>query len=441
MRDALLLLFLGGALLTVIRYPYAGLLLWAWFVLATPQQAAYAADQLPLNLLIAAGTIFAFFLHTEYRRFQATTFLIFALLFMAWLFVAQTFSLAPGATAVAHDRFWKIMLFVVLTAIGTSDRLRFHALLWVYLLVMALYAAKGAAFGLLYPSEIYYGLDETILYDNNHIGIALAATLPLYFYLAARAPNSILKWGAVGVAGLCIGAVLATHSRGAFITLVVALIALWWRSRFKISGALAGVGAALLGLALLPSDWVERMATIAEADEDASFQGRLGAWEVNWRLALDNPFTGAGLRAAYEEDVVALVSNRPPLAAHSIYFEVLGGTGFIGLFFYLGMILFGVWTARHLWRRAAKAGRQNWRADFAKFAEISLIAFAVGGASVSMEMWEGYLIVLILVAALPRLAEGTATDARGNTGSAPSAARIKARVTAATLDRSERQRP
>ncbi|HNS88300.1 MAG TPA: DUF5935 domain-containing protein, partial [Parvularculaceae bacterium] len=70
MRDALLMAVMAAGLLTALRYPFAGILLWAWFSLMTPHQMAYGAFGVPLNLVIAAVTIAALILRGEAARFR-----------------------------------------------------------------------------------------------------------------------------------------------------------------------------------------------------------------------------------------------------------------------------------------------------------------------------------------------------------------------------------
>ena len=414
MRDLILVAFLAAGLLTTIRYPFAGLLLWAWFTLATPHQAAYAAGQLPLNMVIAAVTFIAFFWHGEFGRVRLTTLSWIILAFTAWLGVSQAASLWPENSAEPADRLLKIMIFVFLCSVTTTSRLRFHALLWVFALVMGFHGAKGGAFTLATLGQgRYEGIPNTILFDNNHMGIALAASLPIFFYLARQSGERLVRWGVWLVIALTVIGIVGTHSRGALLSLLALGGWLWLRSDRKILGAAAAAVLAVSALPLLPTDWTERMETITEADEDASFQGRVDAWVINWELAKAHPVTGAGLRNSYESWISSQVSARTPRAAHSVYFEILGGMGFVGLALYLGMLGYGFLTARRAERQYAEAPGGRWRARFGRQAQASLVVFCVGGASVSLEMWEGYLLVIALVSALARIDLAATTSQAG----------------------------
>ncbi|GGD00201.1 putative O-glycosylation ligase, exosortase A system-associated [Aquisalinus flavus] len=405
MRDLLLLAFIAASLLATLRYPYIGLLLWGWFTLATPQQSVYFASQIPLNVVIAAVTFASFFFHGEIRRARLETVSVFLLLFMTWLGVSHMMSLDQSLSAEPTERFIKVLIFVFACMMVTTDKLRLHAMLWLLALVMGFYGAKGAVYTIVkLGGGLYMGQAETILEDNNHIGIALAASLPLFLYLQGQARHGLVKRGLQAVFVMSIIAILGTHSRGAFVSLVVFGGVMWLYSRHKVKIAIAVAILSIPTVMLLPQEWTDRMETIADAGEDQSFQGRVDAWVINWKLALEHPVTGAGLRTSYEEHVARQVEMfREPRAAHSIYFEVLGGAGFVGLFFYLGMIGAAWLKAFGAQMKYRHAERDRWRSDFGKHAQISLVTFCFGALSVSMEMWEGYLIVIALISVLGKI--------------------------------------
>ena len=414
MRDVLILTFLAGALLMTVRYPFAGLLVWGWFTLATPHQAAYVAGSLPLNLMIAAITLVSFYFHGEFGRLKMTGLAWLILAFTIWLGVSQAFSLWPENSAEFTDRFVKVMVFILLCTTATTSRLRFHALLWTFASVMGFYALKGGAYTILtLGSHRYEGIDGTVLFDNNHMGIALATSVPVFLYLAQQVRGPLVRLALYGVALSAVIAVVGTQSRGALVALAALGGWTWLRSSRKIVTGLLGAACLLAALPFLPEHWTERMATISEAAEDESFMGRVDAWVINTQLAKENPLTGAGLRNPYVKDIAVTVSDREPRAAHSIYFEILGGTGFVGLALYLAMLAYGLLTAMLAERRYAAEPGGRWRARFGRHAQASLIVFGVGGASVSLEMWEGYLLLLALVGALARVDIAATTERPG----------------------------
>ncbi len=414
MRDALLLMVIAAGLLAALRYPFAGLLVWAWFSLMTPHQMAFDAFGLPLNLIIAAWTIVALVLNGEAFRFRFDAVTGWLLAVMGWLFVSQAASLDPENSAQYFDRFTKTLLFAILCVQMATSRLRLHALIWVFTLSIGFFAAKGAVFTIATLGEFrVQGVANTILEDNNHMGIAIATTLPMILYLRSIAAKAWVRTALGVLFLLSVFAVIGTQSRGAFIALVVFGGYFWLKSSNKVAIAAAAMLVALPAVAFMPSKWTERMATISEAGEDSSFMGRVDAWIINTKFALQYPLTGAGLRNPYQEDLAEKVDPvRAPRAkaAHSIYFEMLGGAGFVGLFFYLMLLVTAYQKANRLYRDGAAISPQPWTSRLGYYAQISLAVFCVGGASTSMEMWDGYLVIIACIAAAARLPK-TATDA------------------------------
>lgn len=427
MRDALLLMIIVAGLLAALRYPFAGMLVWAWFSLMTPHQMAFGVFGLQLNLIIAAVTILALFINGEAFRFRFDAITGWLIAVMAWLFVSQANSLDPENSAEYVDRFTKTLLFVILCVQTATSRLRLHALIWVFVLSIGFFAAKGAVFTIATFGEFrVQGVPNTILEDNNHMGIAIATTLPMMLYLRSVAAKPWVKAALGFLFALSIFAILGTQSRGAFISLVVFGGFFWLKSRNKVAIAAASLLLALPAIAFMPSKWTERMSTISAAAEDDSFMGRVDAWVINTKFALKHPLTGAGLRNPYQQDLAAKVDPvRAPRAkaAHSIYFEMLGGAGFVGLFLYLMLLATAYYTANRLYRDAS-AGPHSWSSRLGYYGQMALVVFGVGGASTSMEMWDGYLVVIACIAAASKL---TAQDPVKTLRRAPEGWRMAAR--------------
>lgn len=420
MRDALLLAVIVGGLIAALRYPFVGMILWAWFSLMTPQQMAYGTLGIQLNLVIAAATIAAIILRGQAAqfRFDSITFWLSAV--AGWLFVSQANSLDPLNSATYFDRFIKTLLFAILCAQMANTKLRVHALVWTLVLSIGFFAAKGALFTLLTLGQYHVqGVPLTILEDNNHMGIAIATILPMILYLRGEAAKSSIRTALTALLLMSVFAIVGTQSRGAFISLIVFGGFFWLRSRHKLAIIAASALALAPAIVFMPSSWSERMTTIAEADKDDSFMGRVDSWVINTKFALAHPLTGAGLRNPYQKVLAEKVDPiRAPRAraAHSIYFEMLGGAGFVGLFIYLSLLASAFMKTANLQKTCVPGNPQPWQTRFGYFSQISLAVFCVGGASTSLEMWDGYLLLIALIAGAGRIgvtsAAGASADLR-----------------------------
>jgi len=184
-------------------------------------------------------------------------------------------------------------------------------------------------------------------------------------------------------------------------------------SKKKIAGlVLVGI-CSLLVLGLATDRWKDRMDTIATAESDASFLGRVLAWKHCAAIGFDHPFVGGGFRAVQDravwdsydvsQGILSSISTTEveagitfAKAAHSIYFEVLGDQGVLGLVIYImifGVALATAWDVR---ARARKSG-QAWISDLAGCLSVSLIVYLVGGALLSIAYFElPYMLCMLL---------------------------------------------
>jgi probable O-glycosylation ligase (exosortase A-associated) len=240
--------------------------------------------------------------------------------------------------------------------------------------------------------------------DNNTLGLALVMLLPLLNYLRISSRAPLTRTACLVVIGLTVLAVIGTYSRGALLAMGAAGAAYAIRSR---SGLVLATLAAILTISaptFLPSSWLDRMATIRSYEEDASFAGRVAAWKTSVNIAEARPLVGAGYSAVNLDKVVQQFetagSLRSGKAAHSIYFEVLGDHGFVGLAIYIAMLT-AAWLNTSLVLNATRGKPDlDWANQLARMLRLSMVAYLVGGAALSMAYYDGFLIVLAVTAAL-----------------------------------------
>ena len=416
MRDFLLLSVVASLLALTLRRPFVGVLAWAWFTIMTPHQIAYGVYGVPLNLVIAGVTLFAYVVSGEAMKFRMDPVVAMIVALAGWITVTQVFSLNPENSAPHTDRFLKTLLFVLVCAQMATTKLRIHALIWILVGGIGFFAAKGAVFTALTLGEFrVQGLPDTIIEDNNHFAIATATILPLMLYLRSQAKAARLRLAMTVLLALSVFAIVGTHSRGGFVTLALFGVVMWFRSRHKMALAAAAFAILAPTIAFMPAKWTERMSTITSAAEDKSFMGRVDAWVINTKLGVAHPLTGAGLRNSYQYEVARTVDpvrGARARAAHSIYFEMLGGAGFVGLSLYLGLYASGFFAAWRIFSRRKEADMEPWRPELARAIQFSLVLFAVGGAAVSMEMWDGYLILIACAGALAHMTPAKAKQPR-----------------------------
>jgi putative inorganic carbon (hco3(-)) transporter len=177
----------------------------------------------------------------------------------------------------------------------------------------------------------------------------------------------------------------------------------WWKSKGKLLwGSLLLVGG-VVALSFMPEHWWSRMNTIQTYDVDESALGRLNAWKLGYTVAMER-VTGGGFYM-WNSVVFQLYSDNPDrhYAAHSIYFQVLGEQGWIGLALFLGIGVATWLTARSLIASARRDPKHQWAADLGAMAQVSLVGYAVAGAFLSLTWFDLPYNVMAAVALAHRL--------------------------------------
>ena len=165
---------------------------------------------------------------------------------------------------------------------------------------------------------------------------------------------------------LTIISIVGSYSRGAFIGLgaLGLFMLLRVRNRF-VYLAIAGVVVVFL-VSFMPENYFHRMDTISTVTQDASVQGRLYAWRVAFLYASDHFPFGAG----FSGPQLGLIfhhyfPDQPAHAAHSIYFQVLGDHGFIGLGIYLIILAAAFLSCSRIISVTRALPEQRWAHDLA----------------------------------------------------------------------------
>lgn len=84
--------------------------------------------------------------------------------------------------------------------------------------------------------------------------------------------------------------------------------------------------------------------------------------------------------------------------AHSIYFEVMGEHGFIGLALFLSLGATALLSAKRIAKEAKQWNETRWMADLAAMIQVSLLGYAACGAFLGLAYFDLYYhLIAILV--------------------------------------------
>jgi probable O-glycosylation ligase (exosortase A-associated) len=247
--------------------------------------------------------------------------------------------------------------------------------------------------------------------ESSYLSMVALMNIPLTIYILKHSVFSeplnhrnITYIGVVSLSGLTI---VGSYARTGLVGLVA-----WMLYRFKdVKGKFKYllIFSAISGLAFMfvPDEWLNRMATINSANSESSAVGRLVVWEWTLDFAKVNPFMGGGFYAhlanAGELDQYLgegdfdIGHKNTGKAFHSIYFEVLGEQGYVGLAIFLIMIFY---TYKINQNTLKSNNFPEWKHCLAGTLNQILVVYCVCGAFINIAFFPWLYILLGVSAAL-----------------------------------------
>ncbi|MGI9025279.1 MAG: putative O-glycosylation ligase, exosortase A system-associated [Burkholderiaceae bacterium] len=406
MRDIALLIIFIAAVPFILKRPSIGVIMWVWLSVMNPHRLTYNfAYSLQFAAATAGLTMIALLITKDERRLPLTPPTILLALFMLWMCLTSLVPFHPGSGYEMWSRVMKIFLMTFVAIIAIQNKKQIHWLVWIIVFSLAFYGVKGGIFTLVHRgSYLVWGPEGSFIEGNNEVALAFVMTIPLMRYVQLGLKKQWQRRGMTAAMLLCALAAVGSHSRGALLAIAGMGLFLWWKSRNKFGMGIALFAVALGMLAFMPDDWMARMQTIQTYDEDSSAMGRINAWWMAFHMASDRLF-GGGFDI-YDFDTFARYAPNPldVHAAHSIYFQVLGEHGFIGLFLFMGIGAFTWAAASDAKRKARGITDMEWIGSLMDMVKVSMVGYAVGGAFLSLAYFDVPYYLLVIVVATRELA-------------------------------------
>jgi len=420
MRDLLILAIVFGGLLVTLKRPYVGVLLWSWIGYMNPHRFAYGfAFDFPFAAVIAGVTIVSMLFSQEKKRIPWSPLVMVWMFWILWMCFTTMFALVPDDAFDEWSRTMKIQFMTAVTLMLFADRERLNQLVWAIVISLGFFGFKGGVFTILTGGNyMVFGPEGSFIAGNNSLALALVMTLPLMRYLQLNTASKWVQRGLTVLMLLSTAAILASYSRGAVLAIAAMAMFLVMKSRRRAPILIAIVFAIPVILTFMPEKFFQRLETIQTYQQDESAMGRINAWWFAYNVAVDRPIVGGGYDV-FERSLFARYAPNPTdfHDAHSIYFEVLGEQGFIGLgiFLLLGWLTLrsGKWVLKHTRDRPDL----RWAQDLASMTQVSIIGYAVGGAFLGLAYFDLYyhlIAIIVLTHALVQKAlaeEPIVTDA------------------------------
>jgi probable O-glycosylation ligase (exosortase A-associated) len=407
MRDILVVSVFAVGVLMALRRPWLGVMLWTWISLMSPHRYCYGfAYDAPLAAIAAALLLFGVLVTRERENPIKGAPVKWLIVLAIWITLSWLLGYGiQSGDVVLRDRdyeLWgrvmKIFLILLVSLALLRNRFQIITFAWITGISLAIAGAKGGVFTIGTGFNYHvYGPPGSQVYDNNDFALALAMLIPLLYFLYLQIKSGAGRLLMLAVILLCLAASFGSQSRGGFLALAAMGTVLLWRSPHRGGLFLALLVVTLIILPMLPEEWWERMHSITDYSEDESSMGRIRSWKVALQVALHHVM-GAGMY--YQHPIIFAkwdVDQGDLIAAHSIYFQILGNHGFIGLFLYIMVGVSTFRTAGWLRKNARNIPQAQWAAHLGSMVQVSMAGFAVGGAFLSMAYYDLQFNVMALV--------------------------------------------
>lgn len=427
LRDLLLMVIFVAGTVYALRQPWVGAVMSVWISLMSPHvEFGYGAAEWPVAAAVAGATIVG----TLVTRDKQQPFIgvpVWALLaFWIWTCITLPTSFYFDDSFPLWVRSTKINVLVLVTIALIDTKFKLDMFVLAVVVSLGYFGVKGGLFTLATGGNYRVWGPGGFVEGNNELALALVMTIPLVYYSGTQATNIWAKRLANFTLMILPVTVLGSHSRGALLALGILAAAFWTKTKHKVLFGAIGVLVGVLALSFMPVEWWDRMSTIKTYDQDASAMGRINAWWSAWNLAKANFFGGGFM--IYTPEVFAKYAPDPEdvHAAHSIYFQVLGEHGFVGLALFLSVGATTFLTCRKLIKIGKTAPQLEWAANLGAMLQVSAVGFAVGGAFLSLAYFDlPYYQMAMAVTALRilRRQQGQAKmESKSSTSSLPMAA-------------------
>lgn len=400
MRDALVFLAFFATVPFIFKRPVVGALVYAVFSLMNPHRLGYGrAYDFPFAMVIVVFTVISIVISKEQKKIPPLPVVVVFFIFCMWMTLTAFFALEPLIVWLEWNRVMKTMLMIALTVLTVRTVRDVNVLAATVALSLGFWGFKGGLFTIMSGgSRGMLGPEGSFISDNNTMALAMVTTVPLLVYLVSQAPTKWIKYALISVAILTTVSALGSYSRGALLASMAMGAFLWLKSRNKVKIGIVIVLMAPLIYLSMPADWTARMHSIDDYKEDSSAMGRINAWHFAFNIANNFPMGGGFF--TFTPRLFKEYAPNPEAfhVAHSIFFQVLGEHGYVGLALFLIMLLLGWRTGSQIIKFARGKPELTWARTLAQMCQVSMIGYLTAGTFLTMAYYDLiYYVLAILV--------------------------------------------
>jgi probable O-glycosylation ligase (exosortase A-associated) len=325
--------------------PYIGLLALLIVMELQPGELYPYLAPLHLERIIAVMLLVGFFLHRAKWRFPAPT--RWFLAFYGAMILSIPLAFWRANSVGTCFSFLEIVVYVLFATalLTTESRIRWFILTDVLLVDWlggsALWNYAHGIWQVRMHIERAIGITSSAG-DPNSMATTLLVSIPLSIALITRTNPTWMRL--IGVASIAMGVVtiIDTGSRSAALGIVFLTGLFLFRKRKNLIYLPVIIAFSPMVWMVIPQQYKARYETVDHLKNDESYQNRVLSWQGGIAMFKSNPLTGIGpgnYAIANGEKFWPGSGRKIWLNAHSLYFQLLGELGLVGIVTFGGYLI------------------------------------------------------------------------------------------------------
>lgn len=400
MVDLLVFLIFLFFLFFGITRPHVAFCGYIWVDIFNPQKISFGfLSSLPMSLTMAIICLLSLLLNIKKLQKPADFHLVTLLcILVIWITITTVFSYYPEYAWFKWDVAIKIILMTVMFFFVINTKEQLELCFTVFALSASYYMMSAGVKTILggggYGASLITAQGNSGISESSTLAMVAVMLIPMVLFfknntiLFVPFRNSRIIWWAPLV--LIIATIIGTQARTGLVALLVFIIVKIMTSKNKARNIfLIAMIAATSYTFVVSDDWKDRMGTITNASQDSSATGRMLVWQWTFDFAKTHPVGGgfnaylanAGLWQLYSD---VPINDDKAKAFHSIYFEMMGEHGFVGLFIFLLIIYLAWGSNRKMVKRNKDLPDGRWLSECGKMLNHCIIIFCISGAFIGV---------------------------------------------------------